>query len=100
MAIIGLFQCDPCCLPTQKWLKNATNVTSIQEIHTIRHTSVFTIGKTCKDPVMPCKHLQCRMLTYSHQAQRNQNIALHCAANIYKVWPPYNAKYVCSRGWE
>ena len=22
MAIIGLFQCDPLCLPTQNWLKN------------------------------------------------------------------------------
>ena len=38
MAIIGLFQCDPWCLPTQNWLKNATNDISIQEFHnTIRH---------------------------------------------------------------
>ena len=35
MAIIGLFQCDPWCLPTQKWLKNATNDISIQEFHNI-----------------------------------------------------------------
>jgi hypothetical protein len=38
MAIIGLFQCDPWCLPTQNWLKNATNDISIQEFHNItRH---------------------------------------------------------------
>ena len=30
-----LFQCDPWCLPTQKWLKNATNDISIQEFHNI-----------------------------------------------------------------
>ena len=35
MAIFGLFQCDPWCLPTQKWLKNATNDISIQEFHNI-----------------------------------------------------------------
>jgi hypothetical protein len=38
MAIIGLFQYDPWCLPTQKWLKNATNDISIQEFHNVtRH---------------------------------------------------------------
>ena len=38
MAIIGLFQCDPWCLPTQKGLKNATNDISIQDFHNItRH---------------------------------------------------------------
>ena len=38
MAIIGLFQCDPWCLPTQKLLKNATNDISIQEFHNVtRH---------------------------------------------------------------
>ena len=35
MAIIGFFQCDPGCLPTQKWLKNTTNDISIQEFHNI-----------------------------------------------------------------
>ena len=35
MAIIGLFQCDPWCLPT---LKNATNEISIHEFHNVtRH---------------------------------------------------------------
>ena len=38
MAIIGLFQCDPWCLPTQKLLKNATNDISIQKFHNVtRH---------------------------------------------------------------
>ena len=38
MAIIGRFQCDPWCLPTQNWLKNATNDISILEFHNItRH---------------------------------------------------------------
>ena len=38
MAIIGLFQCDPWCLPTQNWLKNATNDISIHEFHNVtRH---------------------------------------------------------------
>ena len=38
MAIIVLFQCYPWCLPTQNWLKNATNDISIQEFHNItRH---------------------------------------------------------------
>ena len=38
MAIIGLFQCDTWCQPTQKWLKNATNDISIQYFHNItRH---------------------------------------------------------------
>jgi hypothetical protein len=35
MAIIGLFPCDPWCLPTQNWLKTATNDISIQEFHNI-----------------------------------------------------------------
>ena len=30
-----LFQCDPWCLHTQKWLKNATNDISIQEFQNI-----------------------------------------------------------------
>ena len=33
MAIIGHFQCDPWCLPTQNWLKVATNDISNQEFH-------------------------------------------------------------------
>ena len=38
MANIGLFQCDPWCLPIQKWLKNATNDISVQDFHNItRH---------------------------------------------------------------
>ena len=35
MAIFGLFQGDPWCLPTQNWLKNATNDISIQEFHNV-----------------------------------------------------------------
>ena len=35
MAIFGLFQGDPWYLPTQNWLKNATNDISIQEFHNI-----------------------------------------------------------------
>jgi hypothetical protein len=38
LAIIGLFQYDPWCLPTQNWLKNATNDISIREFHNVtRH---------------------------------------------------------------
>ena len=38
MAIIVLFQCDQWWLPTQKWLKNATNDIPIQEFHNVtRH---------------------------------------------------------------
>jgi hypothetical protein len=38
IAIIGRFQCDPWCLPTQNWLKNATNDISILEFHKVtRH---------------------------------------------------------------
>ena len=37
MANIGLFQCDPWCLPTKR-LKNATNDISIQEFYNVtRH---------------------------------------------------------------
>ena len=32
-AIIGHFQCDPWCLPTHNWLKNAANDISIHEFH-------------------------------------------------------------------
>ena len=43
MAIIGLFQCDPWCLPTLKWLKNATNDISIQDFYNItRHYEKYT----------------------------------------------------------
>ena len=35
MAIIGLFQCDPWCPPTQNWLKSATNDISIPEFHNV-----------------------------------------------------------------
>ena len=33
MPIFGFFQGDPWCLPTQNWLKNATNDISIHEFH-------------------------------------------------------------------
>ena len=47
MANIGLFQCDPWCLPTQNWVKNATNDISIKEFHNVtRHyvkdTGIYT----------------------------------------------------------
>ena len=45
MAIIGLFQCDPWCLPTQNWLKNATNDISIQEFHNVTRHYVKDTGK-------------------------------------------------------
>ncbi len=50
MAIIGLFQCDPWCLPTQKWLKNATNDISIQKFHNVTRHYVKDTGffKYCK----------------------------------------------------
>ena len=45
MAIIGLFQCDPWCLPIQNWLKNATNDISIQEFHNVtRHYVKDTVS--------------------------------------------------------
>jgi hypothetical protein len=44
MAIIGLFQCDPWCLPTQKWLKNASNDISIQEFHNVTRHYVKDTG--------------------------------------------------------
>ena len=45
MAIIGFFQCDPGCLPTQKWLKNTTNDISIQEFHNVtRHYVKDTVS--------------------------------------------------------
>ena len=38
MALISLFQCDPWCLPTQNWLKYATNDISIHEfLNVTRH---------------------------------------------------------------
>ena len=47
MGIIGLFQCDPWCIPTQNWLKNATNDISIQEFHNVtRHYVKDTGGNT------------------------------------------------------
>ena len=44
--IIGLFQCDPWCLPTQKWLKNATNDISIQEFYNVTRHYVKDTVKT------------------------------------------------------
>ena len=44
MAIIGLFQCDSWCLPTQKWLKNATNDILIQEFHNVTRHYVKDTG--------------------------------------------------------
>ena len=36
--LLAFFQCDPWCLPTQNWLKNATNDISIHDYHNItRH---------------------------------------------------------------
>ena len=46
MAIIGLFQCDPWCLPTQKLLKNAINDISIQEFHNITRHYVKDTGRS------------------------------------------------------
>jgi hypothetical protein len=43
-AIIGLFQYDPWFLPTQKWLKNATNNISIQEFHNVTRHYVKDTG--------------------------------------------------------
>ena len=45
MAIIGRFQCDPWCLPTQNWLKNATNDISILEFHKVTRHYVKDTGK-------------------------------------------------------
>ena len=39
IAIIGLFHCDPCRLPTQKWLWVATNDISIRNFTTACHTT-------------------------------------------------------------
>ena len=44
MAIIGLFQCDPWCLPTQNWVKNATNDISINEFHNVTRHYVKDTG--------------------------------------------------------
>jgi hypothetical protein len=44
MANIGLFQCDPWCLPTQNGLKNATNDISIQEFHNVTRHYVKDTG--------------------------------------------------------
>ena len=44
MANIGLFQCDSWCLPTQNWLKNATNDISIHEFHNITRHYVKDTG--------------------------------------------------------
>ena len=44
MAIIDLFQRDPFCLPTQNWLKNATNDISIQEFHNVTRHYVKDTG--------------------------------------------------------
>ena len=46
MAIIGLFQCDPWCLPTQNWLKNSTNDISIHEFHNVTRHYVKDTGWT------------------------------------------------------
>jgi hypothetical protein len=50
MAIIGLFQCDPWRLPTQNWLKNATNDISIQEFHNVTRHYVKDTGINGKIP--------------------------------------------------
>jgi hypothetical protein len=44
MGIIGLFQCDPWCIPTQNWLKNATNDISFQEFHNVTRHYVKDTG--------------------------------------------------------
>jgi hypothetical protein len=44
MTIIGLFQCAPWCLPTQNWLKNATNDISIQKFHNVARHYVKDTG--------------------------------------------------------
>ena len=57
MAIIGLFQCDPWCLPTQKWLKNATNDISIQEFHNITRHYVKDTGSNNRSWLYECINL-------------------------------------------
>ena len=47
MTIIGLFQCDPRCLPAQNWLKNVTNDISIQEFHNVTSHYVKDTGFPC-----------------------------------------------------
>ena len=37
MAIIGLFQCDPWCLPRQNWLQIANSDINSEISHTITH---------------------------------------------------------------
>ena len=40
------FQCDPWCLPTQNWLKTATNDISIQESHNITRHYIKDTGRS------------------------------------------------------
>ena len=56
MAIIGLFQCDPWCLPTQNWLKNTTNDISLHEFHNVtRHyvkdTDIIPPWQVCNEQI-------------------------------------------------
>jgi hypothetical protein len=49
MAKIGLFECDSWCIPTQNWLKNATNDIAILEFpnitrHYVKDTAFNTIS--------------------------------------------------------
>ena len=44
MAIIGIFQCDQWCFPTQNWLKNSTNDISIQEFPNVTRHYVKDTG--------------------------------------------------------
>ena len=67
VAIIDLFQCDPWCLPTQKWLKSATNDISIQEFRKILCPSqnIWTLlvsidsGPMCITDSFQNKYLAC-----------------------------------------
>jgi hypothetical protein len=66
MAIIVLFQCDPWCLPTQKWLKNATNDISIQDFHNITRHYVKDTGVDDMDHNIT-QNIHIKIFLMSHQ---------------------------------
>ena len=60
MAMFGLYQCDPWCIPTQNWLKSGTNDILIQEFHNVtrqyvKDTANITFEDVSKNAFLePC----------------------------------------------
>ena len=81
MAIFGLFQCDPCCVPTQNWLKIATNdiLTSYHYVSLLSQTSILPLFADLSEFASAYASVQvnlCQKLLLLHQLTYNMTTEL------------------------